>query len=178
MNKTKLLILVALNLFCINVYAATNTNAYKIELIIFSQDMPNTEVFEQTESKIVWPKRVDKLSDYGNITAEFKTLKRSYANLASGKGYKPLKYAAWIQKIKVNSLSRAVKITNRDGTINGYFRIQRGHLIHMIADIEYSTDSLVYRLNEKRRFKLNDTHYLDHPKFGILARISPVEKSK
>jgi hypothetical protein len=34
---------------------------------------------------------------------------------------------------------------------------------------------MVYRLNERRRVKLSETHYFDHPKFGALVRVSPAK---
>jgi len=87
-------------------------------------------------------------------------------------------HVAWIQSVAAHRLGTAVQISNAEGSINGFFRLQRGNLIQMIADIEYSPDpyvgAVIYRLNEKRRFKLNETHYLDHPKFGILVRVSPL----
>ena len=172
MEKRKVFILFLLGLMSINVYAAERL--YKIELVIFSQDMPNTEVFDQTESRIAWPKHVFKRSSYKKVDPQYMNLQGSYAKLARKPGYEALMHVAWIQQVKDNSFSSAVQITSPDGSINGFFRLKRGHLIQMIADIEYSPNSVIYRLNEKRRFKLNETHYLDHPKFGILARISPV----
>ena len=165
-----------LGLFCINVQAAERL--YKIELVIFAQDMPTTETFDQTESKVAWPRKVVDRSSYQRVKSEKLSLKGSYSKLARGGRYQPLMHVSWIQGASANSYSRAVKISNAEGTINGFFMLQRGHLVHMIADIEYSPDpyedSVIYRLNEKRRFKFNETHYLDHPKFGILAQISPV----
>ena len=32
-----------------------------------------------------------------------------------------------------------------------------------------------YRMTEKRRLKLNEKHYFDHPKFGVLLRVSRLE---
>ena len=172
MKKSKLISLLILSLCCINVYAAERL--YKIELVVFSQNMPNTEVFDQTESRIAWPKRVVNRASYKKVSPEYMNLDGSFAQLARVQNYQALMHVAWVQPVKENSLSTAVKISNAAGTINGFFRIQRGHLVHMIADIEYSQGPVIYRLNEKRRFKLNETHYLDHPKFGILARVSPV----
>lgn len=168
-----------LALFCLNVQAAERE--YTIELIIFAQDQPTTEVFEEMESKIAWPRKVAKRSAYKKVKKDELSLQKSYSKLVRGNDYQPIMHVAWVQKVNSDSYSRAVKISNREGTINGFFMLQRGHLVHMIADIEYSPDEYedapVYRLNEKRRFKLNETHYLDHPKFGILARVSPVETS-
>jgi hypothetical protein len=32
--------------------------------------------------------------------------------------------------------------------------------------------TVIYRLNEKRPIKLNDVYYLDHPKFGVIVKVS------
>lgn len=172
MEKIKIVTLLMLSLFCINVYA--DQRLYKIELLIFSQNMPNTEVFDQAESEINWPSRVVNRSAYKKVESQYMNLHGSSAALARAQNYRPLMHVAWVQSARSNRKSNAVQISNAEGTINGFFRIQRGSLVHMIADIEYSPQSIIYRLNQKRRFKLNETHYLDHPKFGILARISPL----
>ena len=172
MDNRKLIALLILSLFCINVLAGEQL--YKIELVIFSQNMPNTEVFNQTQSQITWPSRVVKRSAYKKVGSQYMKFHGSYAALKRAKNYRPLMHIAWLQSVRSNRMGSAVEISNAEGTINGFFRIQRGSLVHMIADIEYTPDSNIYRLNEKRRFKLNETHYLDHPKFGIIARISPL----
>jgi hypothetical protein len=35
---------------------------YQVELLVFSQSLPTTEVFDQTESKIQWPTALTELS--------------------------------------------------------------------------------------------------------------------
>ncbi len=172
-TSNKLIFFIFLALLGFNVSA--NERLYKIELLVFAQDMPNTEVFDQTESQINWPKRLVSRSEFNSVSSDNMNFHASYARLARSQNYQPLVHTAWIQSVKSNQLSQAVKISNPEGTINGFFRLQRGHLVHMIADFEYSVDSVIYRLNEKRRFKLNEVHYLDHPKFAVIARVSPVE---
>ena len=50
-----------------------------------------------------------------------------------------------------------------------------------MADLEYSPlnfdepEDLIYRIAEKRRVLLNEVHFLDHPYFGVLVKVSPVE---
>jgi hypothetical protein len=167
-NSNKMLILLLLSFLCGNVFA--DSRSYKIEMLIFSQELPNTETFDQTESMIEWPRR---LSDRSAYTAVNSSLGDSYSRLNSSDNYQPIMHVAWVQSVQSNRYGRGVKISNPAGTINGYFQLQRGHLVHMIADLEYSDGSAVYRISEKRRFKLKETHYLDHPKFGVLVRVSP-----
>ena len=37
---------------------------------------------------------------------------------------------------------------------------------------------LGYRMVEKRRLKLNERHYFDHPKFGLLVQVSRLEANE
>ena len=129
---------------------------------------------DQTESLIKWPRKLVDRSSYNAVDPSDMSLNDSYARLARSQSYRPLMHVAWIQAVQSNSFGRAVKISNPEGTVNGFFQIQRGSLAYMITDLEYSVDSVIYRLEEKRRFKLNETHYFDHPKFGVVARISPI----
>ena len=165
-NNYNVLFLILLSFFCSNVFA----NSYKIEILVFSQNMPSTEVFEQTESKINWPDRVADRSEYTRVNT---SLRSSYTKLSGSEQYQPVMHVAWVQSVGRNRHSRAVRISNPEGTINGFFQLKRGQLIHMITDLEYSEGGVIHRINDKRRFKLKDTHYLDHPKFGMLIRVSP-----
>jgi len=169
MRKIFNLNLFILSLIAIDISAAERS--YKIELLVFAQDMPTTEVFEQTESQIYWPKYVSDLSSYNKASLQ---LNASYEKLLRSHKYHPLVHLAWGQTIKANSLGPAVRITNPEGTLDGFIQIQRGHLLHLKADFEYSVGTVIYHLNEKRRFKLNEIHYLDHPKFAVIARVSPI----
>ncbi len=36
----------------------------------------------------------------------------------------------------------------------------------------------IYRMQQSRRMRSNETHYLDHPRFGIVARVTPYESEQ
>lgn len=166
--------------------------AYQIELIIFSQAMPNTEVFEQASSQIKWPSDLAELSAYKK--PENTTLDDSYAALAKDSTYRPILHVAWVQPLGEGELSAPVHIQGSDGKLNGYLQMQHEQGLQMTVDLELASDSgdgvskasapadapylrpvgktVVYRLNEKRSIKLNEVYYLDHPKFGVIAKIS------
>jgi len=55
--------------------------------------------------------------------------------------------------------------------INGWVKIYAEQLLFANIDVDY----LGYRLNEKRRLKLNEKHFFDHPKFGLLVQVSRLE---
>jgi hypothetical protein len=154
--------------------ALAEGNDYQIELMVFAQDMPNTEVFDQTESQIKWPVGLTELSAYKQ--ADTMALADAYAALSKDPVYKPVIHIAWLQTIAEGASSSPVHI-QAEGTLNGFIRIQRGQTLQLIVDLEYApgqanSEAFIYRLNENRRIKLNEVHYLDHPKFGVVAKIS------
>jgi len=101
----------------------------------------------------------------------------SYAALAKDSTYKPIMHVAWIQPVGTGGSSAPVRIQDNDGKLNGYLQIEQGQGLQLAIDLELATNSsngsIIYRLNEKRLIKLNDVHYLDHPKFGVIAKVSP-----
>jgi hypothetical protein len=77
-------------------------------------------------------------------------------------------------------MSLPVEIYDASQKLTGWVKIQRGELLHVLADIELSPsesveeDGLIYHLKEKRRVLFKEVHYLDHPKFGLIVKVSPI----
>ncbi|HEY8095101.1 MAG TPA: CsiV family protein [Methylobacter sp.] len=151
--------------------------AYQIELIVFTQAMPTTEVFDQATQTMQLPPDLTELSAYKKPDAT--TLDDSYAALSKNSAYKPILHVAWIQPVGEGGLSAPVHIQGAEGKLNGYVQIQQGQGLQMMVDLELTANAgdgsgktLLYRLNEKRLIKLNEVYYLDHPKFGLVTKIS------
>jgi hypothetical protein len=147
--------------------------AYQIELIVFSQAIPTTEVFEQSSSQISWPSALTELSAYKK--PDNTTLADSYSALSKDSAYRPISHIAWIQPVAEGGLIAPVHIQSTDGKLNGYLQMQQEQGLHMMVDFELASNpgEMIYRLTEKRQVKLNEVYYLDHPKFGIVVKISP-----
>jgi hypothetical protein len=155
------------------------SGAYQIELIVFSQTMPNTEEFKQTASQLKWPSTLTELSAYKK--PDNTTLDDSYTALSKDPAYQPILHVAWIQPTVEGVVMAPVHIQSSDGKLNGYLQLQHAQGLQMIVDLELTSNpgsdsniTLIYRLNEKRPIKLNEVYYLDHPKFGVIAKISPL----
>ncbi|MGZ8165898.1 MAG: CsiV family protein [Methylobacter sp.] len=171
-----------LTIFSTNLLA--EASEYQIELIVFAQTMPDSEVFEQRESQIKWPAALTELPDYKQSSNMM--LKDSYAALSKTPAYRPILHVAWIQAIGEESSGAPVHIKSTEGKLNGYFQLQSGKAVQLIVDMEYTPgqsdgsgnsfypDSIIYRLNEKRSIQLNEVYYLDHPKFGVITKIKPL----
>ncbi|MBL6987568.1 MAG: hypothetical protein ISR72_11140 [Methylobacter sp.] len=154
------------------------SSAYQIELIVFSQTMPNTEEFEQTVPATQWPSGLTEL--YAYQKPENTTLDDSYAAISKDSRYRSILHVAWIQPlVEEGGLGAPVHIQSTDGKLNGYVQMQRDQGLKMLVDLELSAElndgsgsEAVYRLNEIRPINLNDVYYLDHPTFGIVAKVS------
>jgi len=202
------LALIALLWHCAAVPAWAEDRWYQIEVIIFQQDGKSTEIFDQTESTINWPKNRVELPEQAinlamvnsappvnsRLQASDYLLQDIYYQLRRNQNYQPFYHEAWLQKVAENQLSDAVHIVEGPALhprLDGFIRLQRGHYLHVLADIEYTpvnetiavaTDTqakepLIYHLKEKRRVKFNEVHYLDHPKFGVIVTVKALEFS-
>lgn len=145
---------------------------YQIELLVFAQTLPNTEVFEQTVSEIKWPSDLTELAIY--TKPDELMLANSYAALSKDSQYRPIAHIAWLQPVVDGGLNAPVHIQDAEGRLNGYVQMKQGQGLQMIVDLELAADSAdgtraVYRLNEKRPVKLDEVYYLDHPKFGLVV---------
>jgi hypothetical protein len=172
-SLSALLLMLFSNLIC-----AASGN-FQIEILIFSQNYPNSEVFDQVSSKIEWPSNLTELAAYPN--ADHKMLEESLAALSKNSANQPILHSAWLQSVDENTQGSPVHIQSADGKINGFVQLLRGRNLQIIADVEFSpgpsdesAESLTYRINEKRQFQLNDLNYLDHPKFGIITKITTI----
>lgn len=50
----------------------------------------------------------------------------------------------------------------------GYIKVYADQLLFTNLDLDYKG----FRMKEKRRLKLNEKHFFDHPKFGLLMQVS------
>ncbi len=91
---------------------------------------------------------------------------------------------------EADTVLNAAPSTRLDGTL----RLILARYLHLEADLNYfaaeempqgqgffslfaseQTEKPVYRLNETRRMRSRELHYLDHPMFGVIALITPYE---
>ena len=70
---------------------------------------------------------------------------------------------------------RAVQTT----TVAGTLKVRLGRFLHLEARLAYDDPDTGtgYRLDESRKMRSRELHYLDNPRFGLLTRIVPVEEN-
>jgi len=162
-------------LFSCHSWANADARLFQVELIVFEQSAPTTELFEQVETKIAPVKR------YASVQSGTKTMNSQYSRLSRADSYRPFYYESWQVQAKSNRVSLPIHISSHAQDLEGWIKIQRGSLLHVVVDLEYSpsnpdeSEELIYQIAEKRRVLLNEVHFLDHPYFGALVKVSPVE---
>ena len=146
---------------------------YKVSVLVFSQPI-NTDEDLTLQPDFSRPADLKKPS---LLPAEASGLIETYRRLKQSRRFRPLLHQAWIQPALANRINAPYLVTNhRD--VEGVIRLQRGQYLYVITDMEYHAPDGIHRLREKRRVLLNETHYFDHPAFGVLIRVSPVESAQ
>ncbi len=77
---------------------------------------------------------------------------------------------AWGQESLPYSKSATYTVVEND--TKGYIKVYADSLLFANIDLDYKG----FRMVEKRRLKLNEKHFFDHPKFGLLLQVSRLEK--
>jgi len=88
------------------------------------------------------------------------------ARIDASPNYTLLHHYSWGQAALPYQKSANYRVIEQD--INGWIKIYAEQLLFANIDLDY----LGYRMNEKRRLKLNERHFFDHPKFGLLVQVS------
>lgn len=94
--------------------------------------------------------------------------------------YRILVHERWLQRSepKTEAKPRRIRGVGPDSAVDGSVRFYTTRFLHVEANLTLRVDSRDYYLNELRRLRLNELHYFDHPRFGMLARISQPDKGK
>lgn len=119
-----------------------------------------------------------------------------FSRLKRSSSYKPLLHLGWVQSADEDetplpvrvmlSEADAVDSLNARQVLDGRVIMRKSRFIHIDVDLAYFlppavtsvADNQVYaslvRLQEKRKMRLDELHYLDHPLFGVILYVSPV----
>ena len=102
--------------------------------------------------------------------------------------YRVLTHLHWVQTVDAKSVAKPVRIASvNPEELEGSIRFYMSRHLHLDVNLLFretlsvagaGARTEVYRLSEQRKLKSQETHYFDHPRFGVLARVMPVEKEK
>lgn len=117
------------------------------------------------------------------LTAVAEALRRSSS-------YRPLAHLHWRQALLEPGAAQPIDIASLSGArgdrsiprVEGSLRLSVARYLHLETDLRLVEDdrhmlrdsqAAVYRLRQSRRMRSGELHYIDHPRLGVLALVTP-----
>ena len=182
---------IALLLLALLLPAVAAAESYQIDVIVFLQGGADGEspLPQQTidSSHALEPEQTDALRNVGIHVLQEGGLGETLHNLqASGHRYDPVAHLSWIQDNPPDGRGPVLHITGGNlvdtplgsvHSLDGTLSLHGGFYLHVDADLSWTQHmadgSIVsWRLSENRRLRLNEIHYLDNAKLGMIARVT------
>ena len=189
MKRLSLILILALTPSAPLFAAATTSNVYDIEVVVFENHLPDLEGGElwKNEPNTSTNSDIAEAVKVGEAPAPDSSLMAEATALEKSGRHHVLAYLRWQQSAEAKSASKPVKISSADGKLDGALRfyLSRYLLVDLNLVLQEAENGGIssgagkvtpplYHLSEYRRVKLLETHYFDHPKFGALVRVSPI----
>ncbi|NNG11631.1 MAG: hypothetical protein HKM88_00120 [Halobacteria archaeon] len=169
---------------------------YDVEIVVFRNLSPddggerwNTPDMYRGGQRRHFPQ--DEFTELAYRLYQMKGITRALEN---SRNYEVLYHRAWRQLAynRRNSVAYPVETEIENGkrnSVQGRVRLIRERFLHLDVELflmairgQASTlvDSRIplFELNEKRRIRSGELHYFDHPRFGMIARITPYRPSE
>ena len=170
-----------------------DSKQYDVEIIIFSHN-------NRTDHGEAWPYADEAAgstqqsypgSGLTMLSADSYRLKPVRYTLQQAGEYSVLYHRAWRQLAydPSRAVSYPIKTTTDSGyRLEGALQLKRGRYLHLDVDLQL-LDTVgqapgqflpgqelprAYRLTERRRLRGDKLQYFDHPRFGLLALVTPV----
>jgi hypothetical protein len=177
--------------YCAPVLAAQPAS-YDVEIVVFAY---RNVAANGEQWSVLAPERTASPGNYNDTQIHELPVNAYQLNsisngLRQSSSYSVLFHQAWRQPAydEANAVGLPVHAVTTSGnnTIEGSVRLIRERFLHLDADLLMLSGrnhnpvldvnraaAPVYSLREKRRIKSNETHYFDHPHFGMIARVTP-----
>jgi hypothetical protein len=173
---------------------AAAPNVYTIEVIVF-RNMSGQGGAEDWGAKAV-ARGPD--APEGNETGKFVQsipaaqfqLKDIATKLQGTSNYQPIAHFAWQQTASSWGTRAGFTVQKLAGSapgLSGIIYLERGTYLHLGMSLNYQTSNppagltaapgTVFNLSESRRIKYFERNYYDHPAFGVIALVTPANRS-
>ncbi len=97
------------------------------------------------------------------------------SRLQNKSGFKPILHQAWRQTVVSRKNAKLVRLTSSSTPMDGTIKVSVSRYLHVDLDLLLKTGKS-YRLQDSRKMRSKEIHYIDHPMMGVLVLITPVGK--
>lgn len=100
-------------------------------------------------------------------------------SLRRSRNYRPLAHFGWTQPGYPRHAAPSMSIDGlvpADSGLSGDIALSLGRYLHLTLDLAFTPPDAPeerYVLRQSRRMRSKERHYIDHPKFGVIAVITP-----
>jgi len=106
------------------------------------------------------------------------------------RAYDPVMHFGWTQATYPADLTRDIalsSLTSPKAGFEGSFKLYLSRFLHLVVDLQLDAPTsnrldtvgpVRFRISEDRIFRSGELRYFDHPKFGVLAKITRVEEDE
>ena len=164
-----------------------------LEMIVFLQLAPEESTEDLTHASPdlpppgVWPAPLE-LPDSDPATprppagllaltrAQF-ALDGIWLSMRRSAGYRPLAHFAWAMPAQWSGEPIPLRLSTLAAgplPFSGLASLEEERFVHLELDLRMPADEEgggEYRIRERRRMLLGEVHYVDHPRFGVIARL-------
>jgi len=165
-----------------------DSNAYDVEVLVFENKLPELlgDELLARDPATVRRQMLDKAVPPERVTTEPTLIPVASDLLQKDGHYRLLATAHWQQVFDPTDSRSTVKpiriVSATPGELEGAIRFTLSRYLHLDVNMLFQdtvTDParpVLYQLHELRRIKSQETHYFDHPRLGVLVRVTPLEK--
>ena len=155
---------------------------YQIELVVFENKNSTPAGGEHWRSEAPPLETAGALVPDDGLPPDSR-LAPALAALEKDATYRILAQKKWAQAGDEKKSSKPA-IVQAGTELEGLAQFYVSRFLHIELDIRFCPADapvseagapVVFRLEEKRRIKSQETHYFDHPKFGVLLRVTPLK---
>lgn len=188
-------ILLCLILPTFSASAANNPELYEVEVVVFQTKLAYLEGEELWTRDVVntkLPGMADAIT-IKNIPAIDSPLWKAAGTLETDVDYDVLIHRRWLQPADAASEAKWIYLKNARTDplqLEGTVRFYQSRFLHVDVELLLREDGgrgstaapaadagpRVYRISEQRRIRSRRVNYFDHPKFGALVWVAPVDK--
>ena len=168
--------------------AATSRSSYVVEVIVIQHNQKND--LEELWSNNITLRNIpdiDKAIEAKGEIPNYSKLTKIAEKISEEKRYRILSHKRWFQYAEPKSKARIIRIRGKENTepiVDGTFKFYSKYYLHIDVDMRMKEKmdqkdvspeerSMVYRIRERRRIKIKELNYIDHPKFAMLVYVTP-----
>jgi hypothetical protein len=176
--------------------ATPPADLYQVEIVVFQTNLPYLEGDELWTNDVVNTKLpgLDKAVELPDMPSPASPLWKVAGTLEAGGDYRVLAHKRWVVPADPQASAKWIYLSSIGVgglELQGTLRFYQSRFLHVDVELLLREPAMrasatsqpddngprIYRIGEHRRIKSGQINYFDHPRFGALLEVEPVDKA-